>query len=403
MANVTVSREELYEQVWSMPMLRLALQYGVSSVALGKTCRRLNIPAPGRGYWARVAAGEKLKRPPLPKSTGRQAWYRLERDPSATPIAAKAPAPEVDVASTLEGAHATTRRLASLLAKASVDEHNRIVVAGGCMAVTIDTHRRALLVVDSLAKAFERRGDSVELIPSEANSFKLVARVANEAIAFSVSERFERTERKQADIERERATKGNSARIAKYDYWPGGRLRIDILEGRLARSMWSDTESRPIERILGQVIVGIDAAVAERERLKQEAEQRRLEQQQREREAAERKAREAEAAALEREKQKLVEYRTLLANDLERVAARWARAKQIRDFADAYDAALVEAQRTETAVRYLEAVRRYATNLDPLNEVAQVALELEPKGEELDRALADMRQLEAKATRMQGH
>jgi hypothetical protein len=167
--------------------------------------------------------------------------------------------------------------------------------------------------------------------------------------------------------------------------------------------MWSDTESRPIERILGQVIVGIDAAVAERERLKQEAEQRRLEQQQREREAAERKAREAEAAALEREKQKLVEYRTLLANDLERVAARWARAKQIRDFADAYDAALVEAQRTETAVRYLEAVRRYATNLDPLNEVAQVALELEPKGEELDRALADMRQLEAKATRMQGH
>ncbi|HKY35323.1 MAG TPA: hypothetical protein VJN18_05245 [Polyangiaceae bacterium] len=401
MANVTVSREELYEQVWSMPMLRLALQYGVSSVALGKTCRRLNIPAPGRGYWARVAAGEKPKRPPLPKSTGQQAWYRLERDPSATPIAAKAPAPDVDVASTLESAHVTTRRLASLLGKASVDEHGRIVVAGWCMAVTIETHRRALLVVDALAKAFEQRGDSVQLISSEANTFKLVARVANEAIAFSVSERLERTERKQADIERERAAKGNSARITKYDYWPGGRLRIDVLENRLARSMWCDTETRPVERILGQVMVGIDAAIAERQRVKQEADQQRLEQEQRAREAAERKAREAEAAALEREKQKLVEYRTLLANDLERVAARWTRAKQIRDFADAYDAALVDDQRTELAVRYLEAVRRYATNLNPLSEVGHIALELEPKGEELDRALANMRQLEAKAKRQQ--
>jgi hypothetical protein len=400
MANVTVSREELYEQVWSMPMLRLALQYGVSSVALGKTCRRLNIPAPGRGYWARVAAGERLKRSPLAKSTGQQAWYRLECDPSATPITAKAPAPEVDVASTLESAHVTTRR-ASLLAKASVDEHNRIVVAGECMAVTIETHRRALLLVDSLAKAFERRGDSVELILSEANTFKLVARIANEAIAFSVSERLERTERKQADIERERAAKGNSARIPKYDYWPGGRLRIDVLENRLARSMWCDTETRPVERTLGQVIVGIDAAVAERQHVKQEAEQRRLEQEQRAREAAERKAREAEAAALEREKQKLVEYRTLLANDLERVAARWTRARQIRDFADAYDAALVDDQRTELAVHYLEAVRRYATNLNPLSEVGHIALELEPKGEALDLALANMRQLEAKAKREQ--
>ena len=399
MAHVTVSREELYEQVWSMPMLRLALQYGISSVALGKTCRRLNVPTPGRGYWARIAAGEKLKRPPLPKSTGPQAWHWAERDPSATPIAAKVPAPEVDVASTLESAHVTTRRIAALLAKAPVDEHNRMVIAGECMAVTIETHRRALLVVDALAKAFERRGDSVELISTDAGTSRLVARVKSEAIAFSVSERLERTERKPADIERERAEKGASARITKYDYWPGGRLRVDVLEHRLARSMWSDTETRPVEQILGQVIVGIDAAVAERQRLNQEAEQGRLEQEQRAREAAERKAREADAAALEREKQKLVEYRTLLANDLERVAARWARAKQIRDFADAYDAALAGDQRTELAVRYLEAVRRYGTNLDPLSEVAHIALELEPKGEELDRALANMRQLEAKAKR----
>jgi hypothetical protein len=61
----------------------VAVQYGVSNVALGKTCRRLNIPTPGRGYWARLAAGEKLKRPPLPKASPQQAWVRLEREGEA--------------------------------------------------------------------------------------------------------------------------------------------------------------------------------------------------------------------------------------------------------------------------------------------------------------------------------
>lgn len=401
MANVSVSREELYEQVWAIPMLRLALQYGVSSVALGKTCRKLNIPAPRRGYWARVAAGEKIKRPPLPKATGQQAWHRVERDPSATPIATNAIAPEVPVASTLEQAHATTRRLATQLAKASLDEHRRLVVAGGCLVVTLETHRRALLIVDALARALEQRGDTVELVSAEPTKFRLVARTGNETIAFSVSERLERTDRKQADIEQERAAKGNSARVAKYEYWPGGRLRVDVLENRLARSMWSDTDSRPVERILGQVIIGIDAAVAERQREKRKAEERRLEQEQREHEAAARKERQAQEAALEREKQKLVEYRHLLARDLERLAARWAQAKQIHDFVEAYDGALPDEQRTDVAKRWLEAVRRYATNVDPLSKIGEVALEIEPKGEELDEALARMRQLETRVKREQ--
>src|SRR5262249_37123100 len=36
-------------------------------VALAKHCRRLAIPVPGRGYWARVDAGQKPYRPKLPK------------------------------------------------------------------------------------------------------------------------------------------------------------------------------------------------------------------------------------------------------------------------------------------------------------------------------------------------
>jgi hypothetical protein len=60
---ITLSREDLYELVWSKPMLELAKDFGISDVALAKRCRRLGIPVPGRGYWARIDAGQKPYRP----------------------------------------------------------------------------------------------------------------------------------------------------------------------------------------------------------------------------------------------------------------------------------------------------------------------------------------------------
>jgi hypothetical protein len=69
----TVSREDLYELVWSKPMRELARDFGISDVALAKRCRRLAIPVPGRGYWARVDAGQQPYRPQLPKRDSQ--WF----------------------------------------------------------------------------------------------------------------------------------------------------------------------------------------------------------------------------------------------------------------------------------------------------------------------------------------
>ena len=52
-------REKLYEEVWKEPVLVVANRYGVSGVALAKTCRKLAVPLPPRGHWARVRAGRK--------------------------------------------------------------------------------------------------------------------------------------------------------------------------------------------------------------------------------------------------------------------------------------------------------------------------------------------------------
>ncbi|WP_144160667.1 hypothetical protein [Paraburkholderia sp. BCC1885] len=61
-----MKRSELYEKVWSAPMTRLAKQLGISDVGLAKACRRHDVPAPPRGYWAKLAAGHKPPRTPLP-------------------------------------------------------------------------------------------------------------------------------------------------------------------------------------------------------------------------------------------------------------------------------------------------------------------------------------------------
>ena len=62
------NREELYRKVWEQPLLKVAEEYGVSSVALGKTCRKLSVPVPGRGHWAKLAHGHAgVKKPPLLK------------------------------------------------------------------------------------------------------------------------------------------------------------------------------------------------------------------------------------------------------------------------------------------------------------------------------------------------
>jgi hypothetical protein len=66
-----LTRQELYDRVWSQPMHKLAPRFGVSGVALAKTCRRANIPVPERGYWARLHGGKiVLKRQLEPRALG---------------------------------------------------------------------------------------------------------------------------------------------------------------------------------------------------------------------------------------------------------------------------------------------------------------------------------------------
>lgn len=62
----TFTREELYELVWSEPVVKLAARYSLSDVGFAKACKKGNIPRPPRGYWNKLVAGKKVTRMKLP-------------------------------------------------------------------------------------------------------------------------------------------------------------------------------------------------------------------------------------------------------------------------------------------------------------------------------------------------
>jgi|GEM_PF-676800 len=68
-------RQQLFEEVWSLPTQKVATQHGVSDVAIAKTCKRLEIPKPPRGYWAKKAAGLAVPERPILRPLDRESRF----------------------------------------------------------------------------------------------------------------------------------------------------------------------------------------------------------------------------------------------------------------------------------------------------------------------------------------
>jgi len=63
-----MTREELYELVWTKPMTEVAKSFDVSGSYMARVCTVLNVPRPERGYWAKLAVGKAPAREPLPEA-----------------------------------------------------------------------------------------------------------------------------------------------------------------------------------------------------------------------------------------------------------------------------------------------------------------------------------------------
>src|SRR5947209_6356178 len=60
--RVILHRETLYQEAWEKPIMQLTKKYCMSDVGLAKICKRMQIPLPPRGYWAKVAHNYKPRK-----------------------------------------------------------------------------------------------------------------------------------------------------------------------------------------------------------------------------------------------------------------------------------------------------------------------------------------------------
>ncbi|MBN1281910.1 MAG: hypothetical protein JW985_02980 [Alphaproteobacteria bacterium] len=56
---IYLKRKDLYEKVWSEPVIKLAKIYGLSDNGLHKICKKYKIPLPKVGHWAKIQNGYK--------------------------------------------------------------------------------------------------------------------------------------------------------------------------------------------------------------------------------------------------------------------------------------------------------------------------------------------------------
>jgi hypothetical protein len=61
-----ITREELFEAIWSTPISKLSSSWNVSSYRIVQACKELNVPKPEPLHWSLVHRGRQFERPSLP-------------------------------------------------------------------------------------------------------------------------------------------------------------------------------------------------------------------------------------------------------------------------------------------------------------------------------------------------
>ena len=265
--RMELSREDLYERVWTTPMMHLAEEFGLSGPGLAMICEKHGIPRPPRGYWAKIRHGQSVRRIPLRKITDEALeTVTVTRGVKAgeVPLSSSAnraiafeqhPENLVSIPDSYDEFLPVVERTHRSLHAARPDERglvrprskNTLDVA--IRKVNID---RAMLLMDTLLRAFEERGFpfrvekrersramSVE-IEDEVVEFQLIDVVRKKELALTTEEKRKRSEDQWYYIPN------------RYQYVPLERLefRITIYLGRNVRHMWGDGKTRQWEEQL---------------------------------------------------------------------------------------------------------------------------------------------------------
>jgi hypothetical protein len=356
--NAQWNRETLYEEVWQSPVSKVAEKYGISDVAVAKVCRKLNIPVPGRGYWARKSAGYKLSKQPLPPFKNAPVLYRAERTKTpkppndfSDPELLKIAEVEAKKLPVLASEHPLIGKARKQLERGKKDAFGRLDSHSNkqCLDIHVAAELldRALSIMNALIFALEEEGLSITVTE---DSTSVVA--FGERIRFGIEE--------DLQIKERREEKSYSGTKMVNVYERSGRIAFQVWSKATGqRAHWGDGKTKRLEQLLPLCVGGIlrNARLNRIEEERRKAREAEWERQRIERE---------EHARIEREEQKRFE-------NLEKCMSGWHKANQIREFIDAYEQACLkkgESTNPETyRSKWIQWARKKADWLDPLSRV----------------------------------
>ncbi|MFV2072527.1 MAG: hypothetical protein ACC742_07730 [Thermoanaerobaculales bacterium] len=285
-----ISREQLYEEVWAEPVTKVAGRYGVSDVAVAKWCKKLNVPRPGRGYWARKNAGRRVRQMPLPEAKeGQQKYFSRPKSekrspaPSAKILGLELFEKPIPVPEVLDPEYLLVTETRRVLEGAESDEHGilrprgvEVLDIGVCEA----SMKRALRIMNALIRALEGAGFAVEIdaildSAGRPSGYTTSAVIHDERIAFSMTEKTQRKERAPTDEERAEMRRSPWRRGPFYAHSPSGVFSLQIERGwhrERHRRTWSDGKPRRLEGCLYSVVRSLLISADARKRRRLEAE-----------------------------------------------------------------------------------------------------------------------------------
>jgi len=288
-----VSREALYEEVWTDAVTVVAPRYGLSDVGLVKICKKLGILVPPRGYWANVKAGRPTRKVPLPSlpagARGLSGPIPLTEQEAPTHARVRdalqqtrESQPNLSVLDELVDPHPLVRAAAARLKRR--DGWDRLAGVRSApkvldLQVTRNALDRALRLADTLLKALEPSGFTAR-VDDEKGQTLLVG--GGTTLSISIVEQVTRTSHTPTLAEvraRDRyydsfrvGARGEYPNIPQFDWHPTGRLTLTV--GSWPSQRWNDTERSFIDSRLSGGVAAI-VGLAEAKRAKEEDEERR--------------------------------------------------------------------------------------------------------------------------------
>lgn len=91
MADLELTREALYQLVWTSPLNALAAEHGTLPALIGAACRQTDIPLPAAGHWTRVELNKPVSRPALPDSRPATELVRIATAPPKRALVERPP------------------------------------------------------------------------------------------------------------------------------------------------------------------------------------------------------------------------------------------------------------------------------------------------------------------------